>query len=261
MDVEWWKSLFEIGGVVLLFLTFAFGAGFMLTGKVVNERQAEKLRKYDTDNLALRGQVAALEIQAADSSKGVAGLQKEAADAKTAQQHVEVDLEKQKQKTADAEKGLLELVKLQRPRFIEGHSLSDSLKGKPAGTAIIWYQPGDPEAYWFAFQIMGELSSAGWKISMPVPIPENVSSVTFLGSEFQGPGVADFDRNMPAAVRVAGVTELGLMSKYSKNDPNHPSSLVDILTESLKPLARRSFAWKRAPALPGDTFIIIVGPK
>lgn len=39
MDVEWWKSFFEIGGVVLLFLTFAFGAGFMLTGKKVNERQ------------------------------------------------------------------------------------------------------------------------------------------------------------------------------------------------------------------------------
>jgi uncharacterized protein HemX len=54
MDVEWWKSFFEIGGVVLLFLTFAFGAGFMLTGKVSYERQTERLRSFDKDLTAAK---------------------------------------------------------------------------------------------------------------------------------------------------------------------------------------------------------------
>jgi len=49
MSLESWKSFFEIGGVVLLFLTFAFGTGALLTGKVVNQRQENQLRRFDSD--------------------------------------------------------------------------------------------------------------------------------------------------------------------------------------------------------------------
>jgi hypothetical protein len=47
MSLEGWKSLFEIGGVILLFLTFIFGAGVVITTNRINERQAERLRQFD----------------------------------------------------------------------------------------------------------------------------------------------------------------------------------------------------------------------
>ncbi|MCW5963283.1 MAG: hypothetical protein KIT83_04530 [Bryobacterales bacterium] len=49
MSVETWKSVFDIGAVLALFLTFAFGVGVWYTGAKINERQAEKLRYFDRD--------------------------------------------------------------------------------------------------------------------------------------------------------------------------------------------------------------------
>lgn len=48
-SVEAWKSLFDIGTVVALFLAFAFGFGVWYTGDKINKRQAEKLRQFDKD--------------------------------------------------------------------------------------------------------------------------------------------------------------------------------------------------------------------
>ncbi len=76
MSLESWKSFFEIGGVVLLFLTFAFGTGALLTGKVVNQRQENQLRRFDSDlttaKTALSEQqerTAAMELQALSLQK------------------------------------------------------------------------------------------------------------------------------------------------------------------------------------------------
>ena len=44
MPVEVWKSLFDWATVVLLFLTFAAGAGALWTGNIINAHQEEKLR-------------------------------------------------------------------------------------------------------------------------------------------------------------------------------------------------------------------------
>ncbi len=54
------------------------------------------------------------------------------------------------------------------PRFVE------SMKGKPRGTAEIWYVPDDLEAEQFAFQLKAALGSpngAGWGASEPQPLP------------------------------------------------------------------------------------------
>ena len=255
MTAEAWKSLFDIAAVVLLFLTFAAGAGVLITGNIINKRQEAKLRTFDGDltkaKLDLNAQVGR-----------VASLQKDAANAHAAQQQVELALEKQRERTAQAETQLLDVQKRQTTRHIENHSVSDALKGKPSGLMTIWYQPNDPEAYLFAFQIMGELSTAGWRVALPTAIPEDVSSVAFLGPEYQqySKAVASFDRHLPPAVRVGGTTELGLMSN-SPADPNKPNSLVDLLTAALKPLARNTWSWKLASSLPDGEFVLIVGPK
>jgi hypothetical protein len=47
MSVEALKSFFDVGTVILLFLTFAFGAGVLITGNIINGRQAVQLRQFD----------------------------------------------------------------------------------------------------------------------------------------------------------------------------------------------------------------------
>jgi hypothetical protein len=47
MSVDALKGFFDIGALVLLFLTFAFGAGILITGNKINDRQAEQLRQFD----------------------------------------------------------------------------------------------------------------------------------------------------------------------------------------------------------------------
>jgi hypothetical protein len=47
MPIEALKSFFDWGALVLVFLTFAFGTGALITGNRINSRQEEKLRKFD----------------------------------------------------------------------------------------------------------------------------------------------------------------------------------------------------------------------
>jgi len=48
-SVESLKSLFDVGTVVLLFLTFAFGAGVLITGNIINKRQSEEIKQFKLD--------------------------------------------------------------------------------------------------------------------------------------------------------------------------------------------------------------------
>lgn len=47
MSLEGWRTFFEIGGVTLIFITFVFAAGAVLTGRWINRIQAAELRKLD----------------------------------------------------------------------------------------------------------------------------------------------------------------------------------------------------------------------
>lgn len=49
MSIEGWKSFFDIGALALVFLTFTFGVGILITGNMINERQSAQLRKFDKD--------------------------------------------------------------------------------------------------------------------------------------------------------------------------------------------------------------------
>lgn len=49
MSLEFWKTAFEISGVILLFLTFLSGAGVLLTSTRINVRQADRLRQFDIE--------------------------------------------------------------------------------------------------------------------------------------------------------------------------------------------------------------------
>ena len=49
MSVEDWKSIFDWAAVILVFFTFAAGAGVLITGNILNKRQAVQLRQFEKD--------------------------------------------------------------------------------------------------------------------------------------------------------------------------------------------------------------------
>jgi hypothetical protein len=125
----------------------------------------ERATILENVNLTLRGQVATLETQAADATKNVAVLQKSAADAKAAQQLVQIELARQEEKAAIAEKQLAELKEALRPRSLtEGQhaALVELLSGDPKGPVIVECVLGDGEGKAFATQIAAAMKEAGW---------------------------------------------------------------------------------------------------
>jgi len=109
-----------------------FGGLALLSGKLVNDRQSSELLK----------------------------LGKELADART--------------KQADAEAKLEQLRLGQTPRLMRllKSSFADFLKTKPTGIATIWTVSEDEEARILASYLAASLSSAGWRVSGPVDIPD-----------------------------------------------------------------------------------------
>lgn len=122
----------------------------------------ERAGKLENDNLKLRGDLNT------ESGK-VAGLQKAAADAKAAQQRVEIDLAKQQERAAIAERSLLQL-----KEHLKDRTISDEQRGKiitflqttlqngiPCGKVLINWVAGEPDAYSLAMRIQSILKDAG----------------------------------------------------------------------------------------------------
>jgi hypothetical protein len=216
---DYWNSIEKLGSVIAvsnwgIALSLLFSCLFTIVvikagGRkdrltaIEDLRKAEQIAKLETANLTLRGQVATLEIQAADANKDLAGLQrsaseakaaqqrvqidlaeqqeraaradsrvagleKDASDAKAAQQRVEIDLAKQQEKTAIAERDLANLKETARPRHLtqeQQAALVDMLSGGPNGPVILVCLACDDEANRFAHQIDTVLRLAGWPAS------------------------------------------------------------------------------------------------
>jgi hypothetical protein len=148
MSLEGWRTLFEIGGVILLFLTFVCGAGVVLTGKKINALQAEEVRQIEQQ-------------------------QRKAA-------------EEQKQAAAErlaVQRNLAEVTNRQNPRIINREKFLKRLEGVPKKKVEILYNPNDVEAYAFANQIRALLGpgvqGAGWEVSEPRPIPSTGGNELF----------------------------------------------------------------------------------
>src|ERR1051325_10282079 len=76
----------------------------------------ERAENLENANLKLRGDVAGVQTRLLTAAGEVASLQKEAADSRAAQQRVEVELNRQRERAALAEKQLLEIREARRPR-------------------------------------------------------------------------------------------------------------------------------------------------
>jgi hypothetical protein len=114
------------------------------------------VRKLESDNLKLSSDL--------ETEKGkVAGLQTDAANAKAAQQRVEIDLAKQRERTAKAELELKEL----RPRKLsesQQKELAAALLKIPKIPLVIQCVLGDNDGCPFAEQIKQVFVSCGWNV-------------------------------------------------------------------------------------------------
>ncbi len=194
MSVEALKSFFDWGAGILIFLTFAFGVGALITGNIINKRQENRLRQFDKD-------LTDAKIGLGRQQERAAILEKNAADAKTEQQKVEIELEKQRESTAKAEQSLLELRERIKPRSLTDKQSADFvevLRTLPNGAIKLGHTSGGgDEALNFLKQLMPLFKEAGWKI------PETTAGVSYrfdvqvIGIGILVPGPKGTDPRIP----------------------------------------------------------------
>jgi len=187
MSVELWKSIFDWATVVLIAFTVVSGAGALITGDIISKRQEAKLRQFDTDLTGAKTELGKQQERAANAEHDAAEakatastanertltLQKAAADAKTAQQRVEIDLAKQQERAANAEKAFLELKRQTEPRRVNAEQRQKFLATirVPAGlrpSIRLTPQGGVPDAEDFARDLASLLQDAGFSVELNI---------------------------------------------------------------------------------------------
>lgn len=197
----------------------------------------QKTQEIERDNLTLRGNVATLETQAANAQKDVSALQKAATDAKTAQQKVEIELAKQQEIAATAERNLLLLKEQMKDRTIpdlQADAMVIKLdemfnKGFPRGKVLIKWATSTPDAWPLVLRLKEIFKAAGWT---------DVSDVAALAMTGEGFFIGMRDRRNPPkceaavwqAFNASGIPFTGY------DDPSAPEDGVSIVIGQKPPL-------------------------
>jgi hypothetical protein len=255
-------------------VTFIAAFGLFVTQRASNSKGNQLVRAEEDlgnakDNLAslrieaIRGTNIQLQATLDKNSGNVATLQKDASDAKSAQLNTEIELEKQREKTALAETKLLELAKKQAPRSIAKGALSSLLIGKPAGLVRIEYEPDDTEAYQFAMDIFTEFTGTGWKINRVEKIPDNASLASSLppeGRKYMTEQELAAERQLfPISVRRGGGAGLAILANSIQIDSSTNKAFIALRAGLLA--VNSQIATRVDSTLPDNSFIIVVGPK
>lgn len=168
---------FTIAWAIVTALVTA-GFTWVLRGKDSNASDLTQRRYGLATALALKAteelerENLSLKTRLAEHDKQVAALEKAASDAKSTQQRVEIqlsetvtELEKQRERTAVAERALMELQERLKPRQLRGDDrvkFVSFLQGKPKGKWRVEWPSNDVEAEAFASEIIESLMAAGW---------------------------------------------------------------------------------------------------
>jgi hypothetical protein len=158
VSVEVLKTICDWIVLIGVFVTLTAGIGAVWTGNIINDRQGERLRKFDSDLTVAKSALV-------DQVGQVATLQKEAFDAKTAQEQVGIELAKQQERAAAAEKTLLQLRESLKDRTISPDQekvLVEALKGTPSGSVEVWWTASDTDSYGLALQMVKIFKEAEW---------------------------------------------------------------------------------------------------
>jgi hypothetical protein len=159
MSLEGWKSFFEIGGVILLLLTFAFGAGALIVNNRLNAIQAKELGDF-------RIKFEEEQQKTALAQKEVAEAKKAAGDADSKAEGFRLDIAKANERAAEA---TLALAKLKQPRVLtreQQERIFSKIK-QFSGQSFAAYTFQDQESIDFANAVGRILLGANWVVQTP----------------------------------------------------------------------------------------------
>jgi len=211
--VEDWYNLFQIASAILAMLTFGVVTGTVLTGRIVNKRRAERIANLEQQTTLARTELAGA-----------------------------------KEKQAIAEERLELLRKNQEPRGLVLETFT-ILGNGPKGSAEIFYQREDMEAYELAKNIYLALAAGRWTAARPVPL---------------SPMESDPQRsNMPSAL-AAGAQQNLDVTIITRDIEEYPFEKIGTpyaaLHMALNAAGLRLGSTQNS-ALQPDHFSIIVSPK
>jgi hypothetical protein len=190
--------------------------------------------RADADARILEAQNKGLSLEAdLNTEKGkVAGLQKDASDAKTAQQRVETKLAEQQTRAAIAERSLLELQEKVKPRHLtpeQKAAIKVALEGWPPHEVRITAFVGTPDGTSFGIELAAAINDGGWTAS-------------FLGQESSG----------------GELRGIALIMK----DTNHPTPGAKHLQDALSAAGLPAPAWNNPQwGAPESVISMLVAPK
>ena len=245
MSLEGWKAFFEIGGVVLLLLTFAFGAGALIVNNRLNAIQAKELGDFRLKFEEEQQKTAFAQKEAAEAKQIAGGFEiaistanQRAAEANAKAEGFRLDIAKSNERAAEAVQKAEE-ERLARVRIEE--KLAGWKLDAPAQARIIeklkkyaktpFDLGANPVEMAFMETMDGVLGSAGWTRQMPKPDnplasillngKARINYVSGIYVEFAQSRYNDFSPAAGAlvlALRAEGIPAQGQMS------PNEPDT-------------------------------------
>lgn len=210
MSAERVKAFFDVGAIILLFLTFTFGVGAFVTGNVINKRQAEQLRQFDKSLTDAKIELGRQQERTANADALVAGLQTDAANAKS-------EMARQQTKAANAERALLELQqRLAHRRISQSDHDRLVVSLRPfRGSVVQLTKLGDAEAAQFADDVLTILRDAGWSVQLSIVgvmgPPRYGLAYTVDASTPAGKALAAVLHTLPTAEVTAGILPPGVV--------------------------------------------------
>jgi hypothetical protein len=198
VSVESWKFIFDWVAVILVFLTFVAGTGALWTGNILNRRQGEKVKKFDSDLTEAKLGLATQQERAANAEASVALAEQHSAEANAKAEGFRLDIAKSNQAAAQAQaqvagamaeaaKANLELERIRTPRSLTNASgLTAALKTFKGTeyTVIGCFQ--DQESINFLIQLDAVLTGAGW-IRATLPPVGNAEIKLNISKDFAVP--------------------------------------------------------------------------
>lgn len=171
MSLEGWKAFFEGGGVGLLFFTFLFGAGALLTTRRLNERQAAQLRQFEKDLTDARTKLGEQQERAAVAEKALRDVTNTAGEAneRAAVANLRASrLEKETEDERMARVKIEDAVAWRRLSKAQIQEIGTRLAVFHTQLTSLAYNVADLEAYNFATDIDVALHEfAKWNIAEP----------------------------------------------------------------------------------------------
>jgi hypothetical protein len=174
MTVEGLKTIFDWVAVILLFLTFAAGTGVLITGNIINRRQAAQLRQFDSDLTDAKTKLGEQQERAAKAEKALKDVANTAGDANERAGLANLRASRLEKEAEDERMARVKIEDAVAWRRLTKNQISEmgtSLAVFHQQLTALLYNVSDLEAYSFASDIDVALHEfARWNIGEPQSI-------------------------------------------------------------------------------------------